>query len=156
MRRAGLFTLLFCLAFAAGPATAAGGAKDLDTAFTKAMIAGDAAAVAACYADDAVLVMPGSAAIKGKKAITEALEGFLKDLRVTDLVISDAHYRTAGHLSTGWGHYRMTTVPKAGGSATTEVGTFCEVASEKDGVWKYISDHAATDPPPTAAAAPKK
>jgi len=38
----------------------------------------------------------------------------------------------------------------------TETGTFLAAASVKDGVWKYVSDHASVDPPPTAAAAPKK
>lgn len=157
MKRTAIAILFACAVVAASPAPAAdGGARGLDTAFTKAMLANDAAAVAACYADDAVLVLPGSPAIKGKKAITEAIEGFLKDLKVTDLVILDAHYRTAGHLSAGWGHFRMTTVPMAGGAAHTETGTFCEVAAEKDGVWKYISDHAADDPPPPPAAATKK
>jgi len=156
MKKTGIWALAVCAGLLAGQTFGAGAAKDLDAAFTKAMLAGDAAAVAACYADDAVLVMPGSPAIQGKKAITDALEGFLKDLKVTDLVITDAHYRMDGHLSAGWGHFKMTTVPKAGGAATTETGTFCEVAAEKDGVWTYVSDHAANDPAPPAAAAPKK
>src|SRR5471030_852551 len=123
MKKTGIWALAVCAGLLAGQASGAGDAKDLDAAFTKAMLAGDAAAVAACYADDAVLVMPGSPAIQGKKAITDALEGFLKDLKVTDLVLTDAHYRMDGHLSAGWGHFKMTTVPKAGGAATTETGT---------------------------------
>ena len=151
MKRAGIVVLLACAVLTAGVASAAdAGSKALDAAFAKAFLAGDAAAVAACYADDAVLVMPGSSAIKGKKAITEAIEGFLKDTKVSDFVLTDTHYRTAGHLSAGWGHFRMTTVPKAGGAPTTETGTFCDVALEKDGVWKYVSDHTASDPPPPA------
>ncbi|HEX7527537.1 MAG TPA: SgcJ/EcaC family oxidoreductase, partial [Thermoanaerobaculia bacterium] len=129
--------------------------KAVDAAWTKAMLAGDAAAAAALYADEAVLVLPGSPAIKGKKAIAEAYEGWLKDVKVTDIVLSETHYRTTGHLSAGWGQWKMTTVPKAGGAAKTETGTFCAVGAEKDGVWKYISDHAANDPAPPPAAAPK-
>jgi uncharacterized protein (TIGR02246 family) len=116
------------------------------------MLAGDAAAAAALYADDAVLVLPGSPAIKGMKAITDAYAGWLKDVKVTDVVLSDTHYRTAGHLSAGWGQWKMTTMPKAGGAAKTETGTFLAAAAEKDGVWKYISDHAAADPEPPAPA----
>ncbi len=150
--------VLACLALAAGAARAAdapkaGGAKAVDAAWTQAMLAGDAVAAAALYADDAVLVLPGSGAIKGKKAITEAYEGWLKDTKVTEVALTDTHYRTAGHLSTGWGSWRMTTVPKAGGAPKTETGTFLAAVAEKDGVWKYVSDHAAADPPP---AAPKK
>ena len=76
--KASLLALTLAMAVGAGNALAAdAGAKAVDAAFTKAILMGDAAAVAACYADDAVLVMPGSAAIKGKKAIVEALGGFL-------------------------------------------------------------------------------
>lgn len=153
--------VLACFALAAGPLAAADatvprGMKGVDAAWTKSMLAGDAGAAAALYADDAVLVLPGSPAIKGKTAITAAYEGFLKDVKVTEVALTDTHYRTAGHLSAGWGHWRMTTAPKAGGASKTETGTFLAVAAEKDGAWKYVSDHAASDPPATAAAAPAK
>lgn len=152
MKRAGLAVLAACLVasfglFAADPA----GIKSVDAAWTKAMLAGDAAAVAACYADDAVLVLPGSGAIKGKKAILDAYAGWLKDTKVTEAVLSDTHYHTTGKMSAGWGAWKLTTVPKAGGAAKTETGTFLAVAAEKDGTWKYVSDHAAEDPAPAPA-----
>ncbi|MCM3875155.1 MAG: SgcJ/EcaC family oxidoreductase [Thermoanaerobaculia bacterium] len=157
MKRVGILILVACAVLAAGGASAADtGAKAVDAAFVKAFLAGDAAAAAACYADNAVLVLPGSPAIKGGKAIAEAIAQFLSDVKVTEFVLMDTHYRTAGRLSAGWGHFKMTTVPKAGGAAHTDTGTFCDVASEKDGVWKYVSDHASTDPPPPAAAPAKK
>jgi uncharacterized protein (TIGR02246 family) len=139
------------VALAADPAPSAG-SKGLDEAWTKAMLAGDAAAVTALYADDAVLVLPGSGAIQGKQAIADTYTGWLKDFKVTDIVLSSTHYRTAGNLSTGWGQWKMTSAPKAGGAAKTETGTFISAASAKDGVWKYISDHAAADPAPPAPA----
>lgn len=149
-------TLAVCvLAFAtltAGAAAAADdGLKTVDSAWSKAMLANDAAAAAALYADDAVLVLPGSGAIKGKEAIAEAYAGWLKDVKVTEAAVMDTQYRSAGNISTGWGHWKMTTVPKAGGKPTTETGTFCAVAAKKDGVWKYVADHASSDPAPPAA-----
>lgn len=131
-------------------ASPASGVKNLDAAWIKAVLAGDAAGLAALYADDAVLVMPGSPAARGSKAIGEAFAAFLKDTKVTEFVLMDSQYRTGGHLSAGWGRYKMTTVPKAGGAPTTETGTYCGVATEKDGVWKYVSDNAASDPAPPA------
>ncbi len=147
---------LACVALAAGVALAADaaprhGLMTVDGAWAKAMLANDGAAAAALYADDAVLVLPGSGAINGKKAIAEAYAGWLKDVKVTEAVIMDNHYRSAGNISTGWGHWKVTTVPKAGGAATTEVGTWCAVAVEKDGVWKYAADHASADPAPQPA-----
>lgn len=139
---------------AAEPAAPKHGLQTLDSAWVKAMLANDAAACAALYADDAVLVLPGSGAIKGRKAIADAYAGWLKDVKVTDAAVMDTHYRSAGKVSSGWGAWKVTTVPKAGGTPTTEVGTWCAIATQgKDGAWKYVSDHAAADPPPPA---PKK
>jgi len=155
MKRAPATCVLVCLAFAAGPLRAADaavpghGLQTLDGAWVKAMLANDAAACANLYADDAVLVLPGSGAIKGRKAIADAYAGWLKDVKVTDAAVLDTHYRSAGRTSAGWGAWKVTTVPKAGGAPTTEVGTWCAVAArEKDGAWKYVSDHASADPAP--------
>lgn len=67
---------------------------------------------------------------------------------MTEAVLVDTHYESAGKVSSGWGGFKVTTVPKAGGAPTTEVGTWCAVAVEKNGVWKYVSDHASDDPAP--------
>ena len=146
--------VLACVALTAGAALAADaapkhGLMTVDAAWVKAMLANDAAACAALYADDAVLVLPGMAALKGKKAITDAYAGWLKDLKVTDAAVMDTHYLSAGHVSAGWGAFKVTTVPKAGGASSTETGTWCAVAAQqKDGSWKYVSDHASDDPAP--------
>ncbi len=155
MKQVTRIAFFLCLALAAGSAFAAdapkaAGVKSLDAAWVKAVLAGDAAALAALYADDAVLVMPGLPAARGGKAIAESFAAWLKDAKVTEFVLMDSHYQTGGHLSAGWGRYKMTTVPKAGGAPTTETGTYCGVAVEKNGVWKYVSDNAAADPAPPA------
>jgi uncharacterized protein (TIGR02246 family) len=156
MKRAMRVALLLCLAFAAGTVFSTdppkpNGVKILDQAWTKAVLAGDAAALAALYADDAVLSMPGAPAARGAKAIAETLAAWLKDTQVTEFTLMDSHYQTMGHLSAGWGNWKMTSVPKAGGAPTTETGTYCGVAVEKGGIWKYVSDNAAADPPPPVA-----
>lgn len=156
MKKTFVASLLACLILSAGTAFAAGpaprhGLQAVDSAWVEAMLANDAAACAALYADDAVLVLPGSAAIKGRKAIADAYAGWLGNVKVTEAMVMDTHYRSAGHVSAGWGAFKVTTVPKAGGAPTTEVGTWCAVASQqKDGSWKYVSDHASDDPPPPA------
>ena len=143
--------LLCCLAFATVAAWAAdgpksSGVKSLDAAWTAAVLAGDAAALTALYADDAVLAMPGAPAARGNKAIAESFAAFLKDIKITEFTLTNSRYQTAGQLSAGWGDWKMTTVPKAGGAPTTETGTYCSIAVEKGGVWKYVSDNAASDP----------
>ena len=147
--------VLACVALTAGAFAADAapqhGLMTVESAWVKAMLANDAAACAALYADDAVLVLPGSGAIKGKKAITDAYAGWLQQVKVTEAVLIDTHYQSAGHVSAGWGAFKVTTVPKAGGAPTTETGTWCAVAAQqKDGSWKYVSDHASDDPAPPA------
>jgi ketosteroid isomerase-like protein len=158
MKRAVL--IVFCLALATSPAFAADapkvtGVESLDAAFTKAILAGNAAALAALYADDAVLAMPGMPAARGGKAIAELIAGLVKDVKVTEFVLTDSRFETSGNLSAGWGRYKMTTVPRVGGAPTTEFGTYCGVATLKGGVWKYVSDNAAADPAPPAPPAKK-
>lgn len=156
MKKTFVACLLACLVLQAGAALATDaapkhGLMTVDGAWVKAMLANDAAACAALYADDAVMVLPGSGAIKGQKAIADAYAGWLKDVKVTEAAVMDAHYRSAGSISTGWGAWKVTTVPKAGGAPTTETGTFCAVAEKKGGAWKYVSDHASADPAPAPA-----
>jgi uncharacterized protein (TIGR02246 family) len=154
MKKAFVVCVLTCLFLTAGTALAADAAPKqglviVDSAWVKAMLANDAAACAALYADDAVLVLPGMGAIKGQKAIADAYAGWLKEVKVTEAAVMDTHYRSAGHVSAGWGAFKVTTVPKAGGAPTTEIGTWCAVAAQqKDGSWKYVADHAADDPAP--------
>jgi uncharacterized protein (TIGR02246 family) len=154
MKKTFVACLLACLVLPAGAVLAADpapkhGLQAVDGAWVKAMLANDAAACAALYADDAVLVLPGSGAIKGKKAIADAYAGWLKEVKVTDAAVMDSHYLSSGHVSAGWGAFKVTTAPNAGGAPTTEIGTWSAVAArQKDGSWKYVSDHASDDPAP--------
>jgi uncharacterized protein (TIGR02246 family) len=156
MKKAVAPLFLVCIFFAAMPLVAEDtaqkhGLMTVDSAWMKAMLANDPAACAALYTDDAVLVLPGTGAIAGRKAIEQAYAGWMSQMRVTDVSIFDGRYESSGPVSSGWGRWKVTSAPKAGGAPVTETGTWCAVALEKDGVWKYASDHASPDP----AAAPK-
>src|SRR5512141_1132788 len=107
MKKTFVASLLACLILAAGVALGADaaskhGLQTVDGAWVKAMLANDAAACAALYADDAVMVLPGSGAIKGKKAIADAYAGWLKNVKVTEAAVMDTHYQSGGHVSAGW------------------------------------------------------
>ena len=145
------------LAFSVMPLSSANapehGLSTVDRAWTKAMLANDAHACAALYDEEAVLVLPGTGAIKGRKAIEEAYAGWLAQMRVTAVAITDAQYRSAGDVSSGWGSWTMTTEPRAGGAPVTETGRWCAVAVKRNGVWKYAADQASADPPAPATAA---
>jgi len=137
-------------------ALAADGAEALDQAWLKGMKAGDANAVAACYADDAVLWLPGAPEARGAKAIHDEYAGLLSANTVTEVSLTDGHYETYKDMSYGWGHFTMTLTPKAGGAPTIMGGRYVDVARKIGGKWRYVADHASTNPPPApAAAAPK-
>lgn len=154
MKRMLISLALVCVAMAAAPLS--GGDKDsskhglntVDMAWKKAMLANDAAAAAALYDEDAILVLPGSPEIKGRKAIADAYAGWLGQQKVTAVTIDNAQYRTSGNISSGWGTWTMTTEPRAGGASTTATGTWMAIAEKKNGKWMYVADHASEDPPP--------
>lgn len=129
------------------------GAEALDAAWVKAMKAGDLEAVVACYAEDAVLWLPGAPEARGSKAIREAYAGMLSANTVTDVSISDTHYETWQDLSLGWGHFVLALQPKQGGAPTIMGGRFLDVAKRIDGKWRYVADHASVGPPAAPAAA---
>ena len=128
------------------------GAKAVDEAWAKAMIANDLDAVVACYAPDAVMWSPGEPEAKGEKAIRASYAALLKENTVKDAKLIDSQYQTVGKTSVGWGHYSLTLAPKAGGATVTMAGRFIDVAVEKDGKWVYIADHGSAEPPPPSAA----
>jgi len=137
------------------PGPRVSGSQAADEAWTKAVLANDLDAAVACYAPDAVLWTPGDPEAKGEKAIRAAYANLFKDNTVKDAKLSDAHYKTFGKTSVGWGHYSLTLAPKAGGAPVTMTGRFTDVTVEKDGKWVYIADHASAEPPPPAAPAKK-
>jgi ketosteroid isomerase-like protein len=148
-----LLVLLACgLGVVAAAAAAEEGAKGLDAAWAKGMLAGDAAAVAACYAPDALLWLPDTPEAHGAKAIRDTYDGFLATWTVTDVTFPNAVYQTSGDLSAGWGNFTMTLKPKKGGDTVVMKGRYVDVGKKIADKWLYVADHASADPPPPAPA----
>jgi uncharacterized protein (TIGR02246 family) len=141
------------LAHAASPASADEVAiRAQTTSWGKAYNDGDAKAVAALYAEDALLLPPGVSGVSGRAAI---LQYFTKDI---------AGSKTAGAVfalnpktdvgvsgNMGWesGTYKVTVK-----GAVVETGKFLSVSRKKDGKWLYIRDTWNADAPPAAPQAP--
>ncbi len=147
MRRTFLAALTF-LAMTAVPALANDGAKLLDDAFVKAFKANDVKATTGLYAKDAVLYPTDGPAAKGSDAIQQYYAALFDKDRVMDFAITESHYFSIGRLSTGWGTWTMTLVPKATGSPVIMTGRFTDVARNDNGYWFYIVDHASLQPAP--------
>lgn len=132
------------------------GAAGLDNAWSKGMMAGDAAAVAACYAPTALLWLPGAAQAHGDKEILASYQKLLAEYAVSDVKFPGAAYQVSGDLSAGWGHFSMKLTPKKGGDPIVMTGRFTDVAKKFGNKWLYIADQASADPPPPAAEPAKK
>jgi uncharacterized protein (TIGR02246 family) len=141
----------------AGYAHAAAGGDEADireqtTSWVKAYNGGDAKAVAALYAEDAVLLPPGAPAAKGRAAI---LEFITKDIASSKAAGAVFHVNpktdvgVSGNM--GWESGTYTVTVKG---ATVESGKFLSVSRKKDGKWLYIRDTWNADAPPSPAAAP--
>ena len=122
------------------------------TSWAKAYNSADAAAVAAQYADDAILLPPGAPAVRGRAAI---LAYFTKDVAESKAagVVFNLNPKTDVGVSgnMGWESGTYTATVKG---AVVESGKFLSVSRKKDGKWQYLRDTWNADAPPTPSAAP--
>jgi uncharacterized protein (TIGR02246 family) len=122
------------------------------TSWEKAYNGGDAKGVAAQYAEDALLLPPGSPGVKGRAAI---LAFFTKDIAESKaggaVFVIDPKTDVGVSGNTGWesGTYKVTVK-----GAVVDTGKFLSVSRKKDGKWLYIRDTWNSDAPPAPAAAP--
>jgi ketosteroid isomerase-like protein len=79
-------TLLSCaIALATGTAAAQEPTAFAGDCFVAGFGSGDADAVAACYAEDAVMWFPGGPMAKGRAAIRDGFAHFFADVTITDV-----------------------------------------------------------------------
>jgi uncharacterized protein (TIGR02246 family) len=133
------------------PAWAGEGEVSAADCFLQAFKAGDADATAACYAEDAVLWIPGQPMAKGREAIRAALAGFFAAVTIKDMTITPMGGATVGDDATSWGTFVLVAVDRKTGKESTEAGRYVDVSRRIDGKWVYVVDHASDDPPPPAA-----
>jgi len=136
-------------AAAAGADEAAIRAQSVNWA--KAYNGGDAKAVAALYAEDAVLLPPGAPAVRGRAAI-EAF--FAKDIAGTKAAgaVLALNPKTDVGVSGNMGWESGTYTASVKG-AVVEAGKFLSVSQKKGGKWLYLRDTWNADAAPAAAAA---
>ncbi len=158
MKKLWLAAAVACSAMAWTSAAAAqdAGARGVDEAWKKAMLAGDVDGVMACYAPDAVLWLPFAPKAVGAKEIRDAYAGMLAANTVVDVTFSNTAYETRQDLSAGWGQFVMTLKSKKpDGRTVVMTGRFTDVARKANGRWAYVADQASADPEPAPAPTPK-
>lgn len=120
---------------------------DLDAAFIRHANAGDAAALTtAYYADDAVLLAPGTPRLDGLQAIQAFWQGFIES-GVKDVVLETTEVVEAGEYGYGIGKYACT-MPLASDARLHDTGKYIVVyRRQADGGWKVIADQFNSDLP---------
>jgi uncharacterized protein (TIGR02246 family) len=122
----------------------------VDQAWASAYNAGNADAVAGLYDEQAVLLPPGSAAVKGRAAIKAY---FAKDTAesqkagVTFVLDSKSAGGVSGDM--GWQSGNYAVKDKAG--KVVETGKYLSVSVKKGGKWLYVRDTWNSDGAPSAA-----
>lgn len=111
--------------------------RDINESWFEAYQAGDADAIVALYADDAVLSAPGMPALRGKKAIREYL---VKDVAegagLSFMVDSPTDVSVSCDLAWEFGTYTGT--DESG--ATVDQSKYLTVFEKRDGKWVIVRD----------------
>jgi uncharacterized protein (TIGR02246 family) len=115
--------------------------------FISSFKAGNADAVAACYAEDAVMWFPGGPIAKGGTAIRDGFAGYLEGVTVKDVELMAMGQKALGDAKVSWGTYAIRVVDKATGAESVQHGRYTDVSKLIDGRWLYIVDHPSDDPP---------
>ena len=152
------------IGFAASAADDAARIRAGTESWVKSFNSGNAGAVVAVYADDAVLMPPGAAPARGTAAIKEAIAKEIagaKKGNVQFQLATNDEVGVSGDMAWHSGAYFV--VDKA--NKPVETGKFLEVWERKNGKWRITRDiwnaNGATPAPapaaaPAAAADPKK
>jgi uncharacterized protein (TIGR02246 family) len=122
------------------------------TSWEKAYSAGDAKAVTALYADDAQLLPPGAASVRGRAAIQEFWANEIAGAKAGGVGFAfnpKAEIGISGDMAWESATYNISIQ-----GAVVETGKTLSVLRKKDGKWFYIRDIWNADTPPAPAAPP--
>ncbi|MCL5743720.1 MAG: SgcJ/EcaC family oxidoreductase [Acidobacteria bacterium] len=126
---------------------------------TAAFNSNDAAALAADYADDAIMMNPNQAAVEGKPAIQAAYEAMFKEnagkIAVT-LVNTPLETQLAGDWAYDRGSATSTITPKTGKPVEQSGKYLVILKRQTDGSWKIYREISNMNNPPAGVAGKKK
>jgi uncharacterized protein (TIGR02246 family) len=124
--------------------------------YAAAFNSNDAAAVAASYTDDAVMMSSNQPAVEGKAAIQSSYQDMFKRGSFK-IAITSLETQVAGDWAYDRGTAMITMTPKAGGKPMEESSKYLVILKKQaDGSWKCHRDIDNSNAPMTAPAAHKR
>jgi uncharacterized protein (TIGR02246 family) len=128
--------------------------RDQETAAQQAWTAKDTDKVAALYADDATVMLPNTAVLTGKPAISAAFKGVGSDPNFTlNLQTTSVEASKGGDLGFVRGTYMVHQSDPKTQKATMEKGNYVLVYKKQaDNSWKIVADTAIPEAPAAPAA----
>jgi uncharacterized protein (TIGR02246 family) len=145
---------------AAGVATAtvadAGEARQAieaaNTKFVDAVKRGDTTmAIVDNYADDAIVMSPGTESWRGREAVRKGFAGMAAQMPVKEMSLKTEDVTVGGDLAVETGTYEMTMQPTTG-REVKDKGKYVVVwKRQADGSWKIVRDIFNSDVPPPKA-----
>ena len=140
--------VMACLLAASAPPLMASNPDSAQACWQPAFEAGDADAVAQCYAPDAVFWLPGGAMMQGRDAIRAGYADFFAGASIKRMQLTELGKISHGKEAASWGTFSLVYVSKKDGKETTELGRYTDVSRRIGGRWQYLVDHASDDPTP--------
>ena len=147
--------LAACTAAAPGADTATDSTAvaAVNEAWGKAYAAGDAAALAALYTEDAAVNPPGAPQARGHAAIQEFFATDTAASKAAGITMNLSPQRDSGMSGAlAWESGTFTATDQSG--ATVDTGKYITVLKKTDGKWLIVRDTWNSDTPPPAAPAP--
>ena len=116
----------------------------------------DADKIAAHYADDAVLMIPGMPPRSGKDAIRTALQQMIADPALSlKFQPSKVEVAKSGDVAYTQGSYSLTVTDPDSKRAINDHGSYVTTyRKQSDGAWKAVADIATSEVPPAAHTTP--
>ncbi len=135
------------VASAVDPAAVRQAVEDAVAGWESAALAGDAAALAALYAEDAVLQPPNAPKAVGRAAIeADVAEMFAATpFTAIDIVVDGSEVSTSGDIA--WAHGSYTSTNTVNGAPYEDTGKWLSVYENYDGQWLHVADTWNSDTP---------
>jgi uncharacterized protein (TIGR02246 family) len=121
--------------------------RDIESGWVQEAAAKDVEKAAGHYTDDAVLIISGSPAAKGKDAIHAAWKALLEDPNVKLTFSADrVELSASGDMATTKGSYTLTVTNPKTKKPIEDKGSYLTVYKKQaDGSWKVIEDMTASE-----------